>query len=375
MKAKKITLILSSMIIIAILILTACDKRVIELPDYIIQSISAFPDSLYADNDNTTKSEIRATVVDNAGNPVVGETVTFKTLEDSLANINATAVTQSNGVAKVEFLDRGIVGVSTVQATIANSSETVSVRIIEKPAALKKYIAQLFAVPDSIYADNNDATYSEIKAYIVDENGFSVIGDTVYFQTDSDLGSIVSSATTDQNGIATANFHDHGELGTATIQASIPDTIVTVNVRIIETPSCHIDLLLAIPDSIYADDNDATYSEIDAYIVDDNGYPVESYSVSFQTDLGSVDGTAVTDITGIATAKYYDNGNLGIATIQASIEDTTTSIQVRVIELPSYHIEWIDADPDTIYADNNITYSEISVLVKDEQNFAVPGES
>lgn len=39
-----------------------------------------------------------------------------------------------------------------------------------------------------------------------------------------------------------------------------------------------------------------------------------------------------------------------------------------------YHIANISANPDTIYADNNVTFSEIEVLVRDEDNFSVPSE-
>jgi hypothetical protein len=34
----------------------------------------------------------------------------------------------------------------------------------------------------------------------------------------------------------------------------------------------------------------------------------------------------------------------------------------------------IIASPDTIYADNNITYSEVSVTVKDGEGFGVPNQ-
>jgi hypothetical protein len=47
----------------------------------------------------------------------------------------------------------------------------------------------------------------------------------------------------------------------------------------------------------------------------------------------------------------------------------------RSTETQSFHIANITAVPDTIYADNNVTYSTISVIVKDDDNFAVTGES
>ncbi|MCK4695139.1 MAG: T9SS type A sorting domain-containing protein, partial [Candidatus Cloacimonetes bacterium] len=37
------------------------------------------------------------------------------------------------------------------------------------------------------------------------------------------------------------------------------------------------------------------------------------------------------------------------------------------------HIAWVNADPDTIYADDNITYSEITVMVVDDDSLAVEG--
>jgi len=39
-----------------------------------------------------------------------------------------------------------------------------------------------------------------------------------------------------------------------------------------------------------------------------------------------------------------------------------------------YHIAWINADPDTIFQDNNITYSTITVCLQDEFNLPVYGE-
>ncbi|KQC07523.1 MAG: hypothetical protein APR54_00930 [Candidatus Cloacimonas sp. SDB] len=52
-----------------------------------------------------------------------------------------------------------------------------------------------------------------------------------------------------------------------------------------------------------------------------------------------------------------------------------SSCDKRTAELPQYKIVSISANPEVIYADNNITYSEISVLVKDDDNFAITGEN
>ena len=47
----------------------------------------------------------------------------------------------------------------------------------------------------------------------------------------------------------------------------------------------------------------------------------------------------------------------------------------RTLDYPDYKIVHMTAVPDVIYADNNITFSTISVLVKDEDNFAITGET
>jgi len=51
-----------------------------------------------------------------------------------------------------------------------------------------------------------------------------------------------------------------------------------------------------------------------------------------------------------------------------------TACDDRGMELPKYEIVKMEASPSTIYADNNITYSEVEVIVKDGDGFAVAAE-
>jgi hypothetical protein len=39
-----------------------------------------------------------------------------------------------------------------------------------------------------------------------------------------------------------------------------------------------------------------------------------------------------------------------------------------------YHIAWVTAEPDTIYIDDNLTFSEIEVCIYDENDDPVSGE-
>ncbi len=79
-------------------------------------------------------------------------------------------------------------------------------------------IVRLESTVDLIYADNN-VTFSYISAYVRDNNNFGAAEIPVRFQTDR--GSIVTSAITNQSGIARVPFYDAGEVGEATITAIV----------------------------------------------------------------------------------------------------------------------------------------------------------
>ncbi|RLC52398.1 MAG: hypothetical protein DRZ79_01235 [Candidatus Cloacimonadota bacterium] len=95
------------------------------------------------------------------------------------------------------------------------------------------YIASLTAEPDTIYADMNE-TSSEITAVVRDQNDNLVAGETVHF--DCDLGHIIYNVPTDEFGKAVSTFWDAGDVGLATITASIDNSSETVEVMILEPP-------------------------------------------------------------------------------------------------------------------------------------------
>ncbi len=79
-------------------------------------------------------------------------------------------------------------------------------------------IVRLESTVDLIYADNN-VTFAYISAYVKDNNNFGAAEIPVRFQTDR--GSIVTAENTNQSGIAKVPFYDAGEVGEATITATV----------------------------------------------------------------------------------------------------------------------------------------------------------
>ncbi|MBC8415092.1 MAG: hypothetical protein H8E11_01540, partial [Candidatus Cloacimonetes bacterium] len=103
----------------------------------------------------------------------------------------------------------------------------------------------------------------------------------------------------------------------------------------------------AVPDTIYADDDNATYATIHVLVKDSNNFIVNEQRVNFGTNLGNIIAFDITDSTGIASVEFWDNGLPGTATIVASTnyveinadeEEIThtiyTSIEVAIILQP-----------------------------------------
>ena len=114
---------------IVLLMTFSCDKRNPTQPYYYIFSLTAVPDTIYADL-NITSSEITAVVHDQHDNLVEGETVHF---ECDLGHILFNIPTDEFGEAVTTFWDNGEEGLATITATVDNSSKSVEVMILEVP--------------------------------------------------------------------------------------------------------------------------------------------------------------------------------------------------------------------------------------------------
>jgi hypothetical protein len=119
MKFKTTLLLVIAIIIVSGILMTACDNRILDpddndsAEDKYILTIWAEPDTIYADDDNATYSTIYVKVKDLDDFLIPEQRVNFGT---NLGDIIAYDVTDSSGVATVEFWDDGIPGVATISA-------------------------------------------------------------------------------------------------------------------------------------------------------------------------------------------------------------------------------------------------------------------
>ncbi len=234
------------------------------------------------------------------------------------------------------------------------------------------YISYIGTDLDTIYADNNTETFATITVVVKDNDNVPVTDQTVTFT--SNIGQINKDVITNESGIATSEFHDLGMVGPVIIAAKIANSVETLNMTIKAAPAKYISRMSATPEKLYADEENVTTAEIHATVRNSEGTLLSNETVYFDSDLGEITVSAVSNESGIAIATFTETDEIGDATISARIGSQSMSISFPIEAPPSYTIVNMSAIPDQIYADNNLTYSTIRAVVRDAENFAVGGE-
>ena len=144
---------------------------------------------------------------------------------------------------------------------------------------------------------------------------------------------------------------------------------------------------VASPDTIYSDNN-ITYSTISITVKDGEGFAATNQMVQFKTDLGRVLTNVATDSTGVARSIFWDDGDVGTASIYAivrkyhdSVADSivsadTTMVNVEIVDVPpiqSLSLEFptpasIGPQPMTVTQAITIRARAINILGNDVPN-------
>jgi hypothetical protein len=270
-------------------------------------TLSASPNTIPADG--TTSSTIEATARDVGGRPMPGQTITFTT---DLGTVDPlSAVTDGRGVATTS-LSASTTGTATVRGTATGGAYGQVQVALSAPTPP---LVTLAASPPAIPADGS--TTSTISATVQSAGGTLLFGQTVSFTTD--LGTLdPPSAVTDKNGVATARL-SATTAGTATVRGTTASGAYG-EVQVAVTPSAPappLVTLAAAPSAIPADGK--MTSTISATVQTASGTLLFGQTVSFTTDLGTVDPPlAVTDKNGVATTRL-SGSTAGTATVRGTI--------------------------------------------------------
>jgi adhesin/invasin len=316
--------------------------------------VRAAPQVVVAD-DGASYSTItaRTTTIDGAAVPEVP--VDFTT---TAGFIVSPAITDSKGEAVTSLYSPASAATAKVTASADGVTDSVFVSFVAPSAA---YILELSASPDAIRADGG-VSFAVVSARLLDEDRHPVEGASVSFETD--LGFIAGSATTDEDGLATANLHSGSQSGIATVTASFGDQVKTVEVAFTsytEPTPFRLDLS-ASPATIPADGGDSK-AQITAAVLNSKNNPMEGLMVEFETTMGKISASGVTDSEGQVSTVLYSSSEAGTATVTARVGSLTRTAQVAMVSLADFYNIEIVAAPTAIFADNGNSTSEISATL------------
>ncbi|MCG8606395.1 hypothetical protein MJD09_15605, partial [bacterium] len=230
------------------------------VPTYL--NVSAEPPVILADNQST--STIKATVSDQANNPVPdGTPVNFEIIDGS-GTIESNKMTEA-GVASSILTSSNQPDTVTIVARVAQLSDTTTVRYIVGEAATLTISADSTSLP----ADGTTST--RVTAFVIDAAGHPVVdGTRVTFETD--IGDVTPTAQT-VNGLAYAQFTSN-VTGVANIRASVGSVfdVTTIQLR----PGSPNSILLTYdPNSLGVKDSGRNQSiTVMAAVVDSKNNPV-----------------------------------------------------------------------------------------------------
>ena len=260
-------------------------------------NLTASPNNLTADGVST--STIRAVVIDANDNPVGGETISFLVTTGTGTLSDATAITNSSGIATVTYTSSETAGTETINA--ASTNETTDDVDIELVTASIGSVS-ISAGAESIKADGVSQTV--ISATVLDVNGDNVVNGTnvTFTTTAGDIDNInagtqstVTAPTA--NGVATATLTSSVIAGPATIRATAGGIYEDTIVNFSPIPSI---LSLSLSQiSVKSDNSDS--STITASVLDINNVPIEGVRVTFSSTGGQISASSVfTDANGEA---------------------------------------------------------------------------
>ncbi|MBQ4888234.1 Ig-like domain-containing protein [Shewanella sp. MMG014] len=312
--------------------------------------------------------EVHATYLDVAGNAISGELATFST-KLGLGIINpttGTAITDSNGVAKISLTAGTIAGADEITVVIGETTETIGFTTLGDVSVVNpidEYEITL-TVEDSANNELRDisqdspgtvlATLTKLGAAAAFEPvSFSITGEGIINPTSG-------NALTDTNGIATVTLLTGDIKGAGTLTA----TFVLDNDSVSDDFSYSVagdaeggdgevnDLVVTLVDT---SGNQTSYisqaspGRAQVFLSDDSGNPLQNKVITFTSTLGNFlpnSGTALTDASGKAEILITAGTVEGAATITASFGSTQATIG----------FETAGDDIDPVAADPSITF-------------------
>ncbi|MEM4331685.1 MAG: Ig-like domain-containing protein [Candidatus Micrarchaeia archaeon] len=320
-------------------------------PDPILTSL------LITTSDNTAyvgdTVTVTARALDEKGKPMVNVPVDFTVTGGNLPVQHA--LTNSSGDATVQYQFQSA-GVYTVTANSSKLSNSTQITVVEVPVE----VLEINAIPNNLLVGQ----VSTVTARVLNARGQPVANAPVSFVASGGI-ILPSSATTDANGLAIAQFVSLIP-GVYQVNASTGTLVNSTSVLVNVIPPASLDLA-AVPAEIQTGQT----SVVTATVRDMLGQPISGVTVNFASDGGTIAPlSALTDANGRASA-YFTAPVVGLYTVNATVGTLVASVEVNVSAGSVPTQLQITATPATI---STVGESEIVVRVVDQYGNGLPGQ-
>lgn len=274
-------------------------------------------------------AQIRATVVDAYGNPVVGETVSFSitTAGSGLPSLPASAVTDGIGVATANYVAgftataAGVTDAIRATANTNNLSGTGSMTVQTGAATIKGI--ELITGTSSIIANGTNQVL--LRATVTNIDGTPAASQSVTFSTT--LGAITTATVlTGSDGLAQTYLTAPTTIGTANVTAAVSGFVDLETVSFTPGPPATVALQF-LPTTV----SPGGQSQLQATVTDSNGNAVVGEQVNFSItadgSLGAKLGSfsATTNPNGQIFVNYTAGGTATAAGVIDTVRATANS--------------------------------------------------
>ena len=271
--------------------------------------------------DGATANTLRARVTDAFGNALAGQTVSV--LADNGATVSPAVTTEPDGTVEISVTSQ-TAGISTVTATINNSSQSQNVTFIADVRTAQ--IADLEVIKDGSVADGSTA--NTLRVRVTDAFGNALGGQTVSVLADNGA-TVASTVTTQPDGTVEISVTSQ-TAGTSTVTASINSSSQSQNVTFVaDVSTAKIGDLAVIKDGSVADG--ATANTLQVKVTDANGNVLAGQTVSMMAGNGATVVPTVTTGPDGTVEISVTSQTAGVSAVTASINNSSLSRDVTFV--------------------------------------------
>ncbi|HDD9129007.1 TPA: Ig-like domain-containing protein [Escherichia coli] len=315
--------------------------------------------------DGATANTLRARVTDAFGNALAGQTVSV--LADNGATVSPAVTTEPDGTVEISVTSQ-TAGISTVTATINNSSQSQNVTFIADVRTAQ--IADLVVIKDGSVADGSTA--NTLRVRVTDAFGNALGGQTVSVLADNGA-TVASTVTTQPDGTVEISVTSQ-TAGTSTVTASINSSSQSRDVTFIaDVRTAQIAELVVIKDNSVADG--ATANTLQVKVTDAFGNTLAGQTVSVTAGNGATVTPTVTTQPDGTVEISVTSQTAGTTAVTASINSSSQSRNVTFIaDVRTAKIADLVVTRDNSVADAS-TANTLQVKVTDANGNTLAGQT